>query len=365
MLLLGLIIMTMFGSYENGFTLESFLESWKRWDANGYMSIAEKGYGGWFEKGMYICLVFLPLYSWLVRLVTILIPHYIVAGLTVSFVCFGIAVVYLDKLVQLDDSKETAKNTIFLWILFPFAFFFGALMTESVFAAICAAFFYYLRKHKWLQVTILGALGCLAKVQGVLFFVAIIVEILYSNQIITLLREKRWHSIWKDVIIMGIKCVPMFTGTFIYLYLNYHVAGNPFIFLEYQRVNWSNYMISIWDTIKYIRANFVSSWNTSTGMAIWVPEYILFFVFLAAFVYGWKKKFRPTYIAWLAGWFIITYSSSWLISGGRYTSVALPLFMLGGKLITEHPRVKMPILIVSCACMIIYYAGYLTGKQVM
>ena len=365
MYLLAIVIMMLFGTFEDGMTFQEFLESWKRWDANGYMSISEYGYSAWIENDMYLCLVFFPLYPWLVRFAALFLGQYTLAGLCVSTVAFGISWIYLDKLMCLEDSEEASGNAILGMSVFPFAFFFGAIMTESVFAAVTTAFFYYLRKHKWLSVMFLGFLACLCKVQGVLLTLAILVELLYTNKAFALIKLKKWKKLWHSVILNGLKCVPMLGGTLIYLLINYNVAGDPLIFLTYQRVNWGNQMISIWKTVAYLIKDVKETWYTSLGMCIWLPEFILIFIFVGAIIYGFKKKMRPTYMSFLIIWFVITYSSSHLISAGRYTLSALPLFMLEGKLVTEHPKLKMPILGLSFALMMIYYVGFLTQRPIM
>lgn len=365
MYLFGAIIMTMYGEFENGITFSSFLQSWKRWDANGYLSIAENGYSAWLENGMYVCLVFYPMYSWLVRFAVLFLGNYVLAGLAVSTLGFGVACVYFDKLMCLDYSEELSGNAILGMAVFPFSFFFGAVMTESVFVAISTAFFYYLRKHNWTVVTILGFFACLTKVQGILLTLPVLVEILYHNEILLLIKERKWKRIFKDVLLTGVGCVPMLLGFFVYLWINYAVAGNPFIFLEYQNKVWGQSLISVCDNIKYIFKYMSDSWYTSVGMCIWIPESILIFVYLAAIVYGIRHKMRPLYIAYLIVWFVFIYSASWLLSAGRYTTSALPLFMIEGKMLADHPKLKVPVLGFSFALMVIYYSGYLTGKQIM
>lgn len=365
MLVLGMIIMTMNGEFETGISFANFLNSWKRWDANGYLSIAENGYGAWIENDMYICLVFYPLFPWIIRAVSRILGNYILSGLIVSAVCFAISCVFLDKLMNLEYSKDEAENAVLGMTVFPFAFFFGTIMTESLFMAISTAFFYYLRKHNWTAVMFLGFLACMTKNQGILLTLPVLLEILYSNHFCSLVRCREWGKIIKDVVWPGIKCVPMIGGMGVYLWINYVIAGDPFIFLEYQKKNWNNSLLSIWDTMKYIMDYAFHNWHTSSGICIWIPEMLLFFVYLFAIIYGIRRKTRPSYMIYLIVWFFLTYSSSWLISGGRYTLSAMPLFMLEGKLLSDHSRLKMPIYGVSFALMIIFYFGYLTGKQIM
>lgn len=71
------------------------------------------------------------------------------------------------------------------------------------------------------------------------------------------------------------------------------------------------------------------------------------------------------YQVYLISFFVLTYSSTWLISGARYTVNALPLFMLGGEILENHRKVKQAVLAVSFALMIIYLIGWYEWKQIM
>lgn len=365
MYILSVVIMVMSESFEAGMSFRDFLESWRRWDANGYLSIAENGYSGWVENDMYVCLVFFPLFPWLIKFVALFVGQYTLAGIITSTICYGIACVYIYKLLCEEYTDEIAENSIISMSIFPFAFFLGCIMTESLFVAILAAFFYHLRKHNWWIVSILGFFACLTKVQGVLLALPIFVELVYEKKAILLLKQRNWKSLWHDIMVPGLLCVPMFLGIGVYLYINYHVAGNPFIFLEYQKNNWGNSMLNIFSTISYVQRNAAVDWHTSTAMCIWIPESILFFVYIGAIIYGIVKKMKPSYLSYLIIFFIITYSSSWLISGGRYTISALPLFMIEGIVLTKRPKWKLPIWGISIALFMVYYMGYLTKRVIM
>ena len=70
-------------------------------------------------------------------------------------------------------------------------------------------------------------------------------------------------------------------------------------------------------------------------------------------------------MVYLIAFFLLTYSSTWLISAGRYTLSALPLFMLGGKYLTDHKRAGEILLAVSLMLMMVYMIGCYQWKQIM
>lgn len=111
-------------------------------------------------------------------------------GILLSTICYGIGCIYLYKNAKTEFDKETALTATVAISVFPFGFFFGSIMTESLFLAIASAFLYYVRQHKWSMVAILGFLACLTKVQGLLLTFAVLVELFYSESGVALLRGK-------------------------------------------------------------------------------------------------------------------------------------------------------------------------------
>ncbi len=361
----SVFLMGITGTYENPLTMNDFLAAWTRWDGYAYLRIAEGGYAGNLFDGQYLDVVFYPLYPWLIRIVAVVFRNYQLSGLLISTICYGLGCVYFDKLLTEEYGEEVSKNALILLSAFPFAFFFGAIMTESLFFFLLAAFLYYLRKHAWFQCALVGFFLCMTKVQGMLLTLAVIAELFYSYHGFRLIKEGKWKQFGKDIILNGLKCVPMVGGILIYLLVNYLITGNAFMFMTYQKSNWHNGLYPIWETISYVFDYVKGGWYTSTGMSLWVPEFLLFFVYIIVIAYSFNKKMRPAYLTYFVTFFILTYSSSWLISGGRYTLSALPMFMAGGIFISEHPRWKMPLCVLSYSLMMVYMTGYYLGKQIM
>ena len=106
---------------------------WSRWDAPHYIHLAELGYGGYLEEGKPLFLVFFPLYVWLVRGVTVLVGDTALAGMGVSWLCFGWGSVYVYRLAAEEYGRSAAGRSLALLWSFPFSFFFGGIMTESLF----------------------------------------------------------------------------------------------------------------------------------------------------------------------------------------------------------------------------------------
>lgn len=363
--LFSVCILIMFGHYTEPLTFSEFLSAWTRWDSPHYIDVARYGYNGAIEDGKHLFLVFYPLLPWLLRLLHVAIGDYRLCGVLLSVVCYAAGSLYFYKLTEREFGKKAAENATLMLGVFPFSFFFGAVLTESLFLAISAAFLYYLREHKWPWVALLGFFACLTKVQGVLLALAVAAEILYAEHFLTKLKERDWKAILKKIILPGLLCATMLLGLGVYLYINWRVEGDPFRFLYYQRTHWYNGFLPVWETISYVAKNAFAERYTSVGLSIWIPEFVLFFVWIGWIVCGICRKLRPMYLLYLTALFLVTFSSSWLISGGRYTLCALPGFMLTGEWISRHERWKVPAVAVSEMLMTLYLTGYMTRQQVM
>lgn len=74
---------------KDGLTAESFLGKFNLWDARHYINLIEQGYTQYQEEGRHIFLVFYPLYVWVTRLVCVVVPNTVGAGVLVSVVSYA------------------------------------------------------------------------------------------------------------------------------------------------------------------------------------------------------------------------------------------------------------------------------------
>lgn len=363
--LLSVCVMAILGQYPDGITFPDFLESWRRWDSVHYINIAQNGYMGAVEDGKHLCLVFYPLYPWLMRALALLLQDFRLCGILISTACYAVGCVFFYKITRIETDAKTAEHALVLISVFPFAFFFGSVATESLFFAIGAALFYYIRTHRWGRVALLGTLACMTKVQGLLFAFAVLAELLHHERGFLLLRNRNWKAIALKILLPGCLCALMLSGFLVYLLVNYHVEGDPFRFLYYLRSHWHQQLAPLWETVPAIFWRAARSWRTSVGMSLWVPESLLFPAYLGVIAYGFRRKLRPMYMVYLIAFFLLTYSCTFLLSAGRYTLSNLPVFMLAGGWAARHEKARMPAVIFSAMLMMIYMIGFWEWKQIM
>lgn len=143
---------------------------WANFDGMHYLTIASRGYQG-FQQA------FFPFYPYLIRFFSKFFFHnYFISGLFISNLSILIALFLLYKLIRLDFSEKCAQMAIIFLLIFPTAFFFGNVYTESLFLVLVVGSFYAARKRQWLLVGLLGGFASATRLVGLFLFPALLVE---------------------------------------------------------------------------------------------------------------------------------------------------------------------------------------------
>ena len=151
-----------------------FAETFAAWDSGWYFDIAQRGYY-WSPSGQ-SSLAFFPLYPLLMR--ALAWPFgggdraLWTAGIALSFACLFLGLAVLHRLTEtLTGSREAARRTVLYLAVFPFAYFFTQVYTESLFlltsvSAVAAAV-----ASRWGWAGLFGALTALTRPNGILIAV--------------------------------------------------------------------------------------------------------------------------------------------------------------------------------------------------
>ncbi len=342
-------------------SLSDLFNRWANWDGGHYLNLAESGYSDFAEDGRHLFLVFFPLYPWLIRLLHLVIPSYLLCALMITNLSFIGGCCFLYALVAGETSKQTAFRTVLLLSLFPFSFFFGAVRTEGLFFLTSAASLYYIRRHRFFTASLLGALAALTRMHGLLLVLPAAAEIIITYHPFRLLKEKQFGAFWKDCCRKAL-CLPITAvGTLIYLLLNWHVDGNPFQFLIYQKEHWfqgSTYFTNTLHTIwEYSNGQDIESVRT-----LWLPQLVLFFFSLAVLLYG-IRRVSVTYSVYFFVYLFMNYSITWPLSCGRYMTCALPMFIVLAKGSEKHPNLYRGLAVIFTALLAILLPMFITNKD--
>jgi hypothetical protein len=162
---------SVFGSFH------AFWDPFTRYDGGWYYQIARNGYrfvvgGPAVGLGKPGKIAYFPGYPLLMRYAGRLFgsspSDVYYGGILVSWVAFVLAMVLLLRLALLDVDEERAERAVYLAAIFPFAFFYGVVYTESTFLLFVLAAFYLFRQRWFIAGGVFGALATATRVNGIL-----------------------------------------------------------------------------------------------------------------------------------------------------------------------------------------------------
>jgi hypothetical protein len=312
-------------------SLNAFFFSWYRWDVAHFVAISAQGYADKLNTA------FFPLWPMLQRPVGLLFGgifpgSYYIGGLLLANLCFYCALVLLYKLLIAHFDVAIARRTLFYMAFAPYALFFFAGYTESLFVLLCIASFLVLQggqARNWWFAGLLGFLAALTRSSGV--FLAVPYLVLYVQRF--WIPSERAKYSWRAKLnaLIPIVLIPM--GVLAYLLYLYFTKGDAFIFSLAEKNYWNRHFSFPWTTsYLVIKAFFVApSW-------IYLLEHLASFVFtllpLLVLGFGWKRI--PLHYRLFAAT-LATFSLSFplegispLLSQPRYLLILFPIFVILG-----------------------------------
>ncbi len=362
-LIIGMIIVKTFN--EGDKNIMDCLAEIQKWDTRHYINLVEKGYSGYVEDGKHLFLVFFPAYVWIVRLVRVVIPNTMLAGILVSIICYALGCSYTYKIARHYYNEKVAKQSVVYLSLFPFSFFSGLVMTEGLFLLATAGACYYAIKRKWVLFGLFGILASTTRMVGVLVIIFAGIEIVKEYKPL----EKPVIESMKKNMVKLIRYVPILItpliGTLIYWGLNYYVDGDMFAYITHQE-HWSQGFMWFPKVIEYLSNYFIGRINEAVTWQIQFPALALLFIFVIIMFMGIKNKVTPaSLLIYTFCYVVINYCLSWLLSAGRYLSCCFAIFIILAKITEEKESSKAMIIGLEAIFLGIYFVSYLTGGMIM
>lgn len=230
-LLLGLVAVLMIGYPADSVVPRiSSDELWNlpfRWDAGWYVSIASGGYRWSGSTSTQQNLVFFPVLPVLMRAVsTVFSPHVPLdvrltwSGTALSVFAFLAALIYLYRLFVDDIGDEAVRAAMVFLATYPYALFFSAPYTESVYLLGAVAAFYHVRVGQTAAAAAWGLLVGLSRPNGCMLAVPLALAVLQRRDGIRLSR-------------LAAAAMPV-AGVVAYSVYTYSLTGRPFAWVELQ-----------------------------------------------------------------------------------------------------------------------------------
>lgn len=314
------------GGGSSNYQISPQLFSWANFDGEHYLSIAIFGY-------KHLEQAFFPVYPMLISFFSRPDPYNLlvalvnstVTGLIISNISFLISLIFLWELIRKDFSQKIAYLTIFLIVIFPTSFYFGAVYNESLFLLLSVLSFYSARKGNWFMAGIFGAIASATRVFGILLLPALFVSALEQ-------KVRFSKMIW-------IFLIPLGLGAYMW-YLNYSI-GDPLAFYNYQKLIGEQHQPGIillpQVYFRYIKMLVTTEIQNPIFQTI-VLEFLVGLAFFFLPIYGYFKKVKLSYLIYAMLGFLIPSVQGSFSSLPRYVIVFFPSFLVASIWVNSLPK---------------------------
>lgn len=346
--------------YASRFLTPSQLPQWiwgfANFDGVHYLSIAYHGYEAKYIQA------FFPLFPIIIRWFSWVVgdEHTLLSGFFITFIFFYVFLIVFDKLLELDFYKVVRLRIISWVLVFPTAFFFVALYTESLFSLLVIGAFLAARKKKWWVSGFFGALAAATKITGIFLIFPLLYEWIQIKKNVHPKKSIRYlfTSLFKSPILYT---VPLgLLGYMVYLQINFNDAlyfwhAQPLFGAGRSGTTIVLLPQVIW---RYLKILLTADFGK---MGYWtaVFEVTFFILTCSLLLYARKLKVRFSYL--LFAWLVVllpTLSGS-LSSMPRYVLQAFPVFItLGLGLNTKYSLIFQAI---SAIFLIVFLAQFISG----
>lgn len=200
-------------------TTSPFWDTFARFDSGHFEGIAWAGYAP--APGGRSNIAYFPVYPMLIRLVGRLFERhhatFYICAIGISWACFVLAMVALYYLARLDLPRRQASRAVLLTMIFPFAFFYGVVYSESTFLLFVVLTFYAFRTRRWVLGGLCGAVATATRVPGIMMMPAL-----------AWIAWQHAEPTRRDRLGAGVGLLLAASGFGAYSWYIYRLTGNPF-----------------------------------------------------------------------------------------------------------------------------------------
>jgi len=299
----------------------TFWDTFARYDSGWYEGIARNGYS--YAAGGRSNIAYFPVYPMLMRYAGRMFGRYHAAfyfgGIVVSWSSYVLGMVALYCLARLDLEREQAERAVLLISIFPFAFFYGMIYSESTFLLFAVLAFLGFRTRWWILGGVAASIAIATRTPAIVMWPSL-----------AWIAWRTAQPATRDRLMAVGALVLALAGFAWYSWYIYHESGNPFEWAATLQ-RW-NYKIggSPWRgpiELLYTLTTHPYAYVTGTHMGLYDTLYGLTGIaFLVAAPLVWIR-FGAAYGLFVALNLAVPLSSGVFEGVGRYCSVLFPVFI--------------------------------------
>jgi Mannosyltransferase (PIG-V) len=292
-----------------------------RWDTFFYSSIAAGGYRHDPAIFQHENIVFFPLYPLLMRWGGALLGgHPLLAGVIISLAAFAVAMVLLYRLAVLEVGEAHAGPVVLLLSTFPFALFYSAVYTESLFLCVTLGAFYAMRRGRLGWAAVCGLAAGLCRPNGLWLAVPLLCLAASPRPRVTG-GDDRSPAVSHRLAMLA-ACAPIVGMILVSAYMQFRF-GDAILWVHGQ---------AAWGAPLLGRSSAPDPVRLAGEPTVKLTEAVVYlgdiaaFVIAAAAIRPVARRFGIAYGLWIAVNLVPPVVAHLFISLGRFTSVLFPLF---------------------------------------
>jgi hypothetical protein len=314
-----------------------------RWDAGWYLAIANGGYefDPLVAPQIQQNVAFFPAYPMAVRHVSALFGRQpLWTAVVISLVAFFLALVYFLRLARSElGSDDQAATAVVLLAAYPFAVFFSAAYTESLFLLTLVGAVHHFRQNQLWRSAIWGVLCGLTRPNGCFLSIALGLMAVApmwdtSRGRLALPPPIGWPAIGRR---LAAAAAPG-AGMLMFSAFIYRLTGSPFTWAA-QNVAWGRVYRSL-DSILMDRVGYIAD----NGLYLYASTqtidllYALAVLLALGAVWPVYRRFGLPYAVFILVNVLAPMSAGGLLSMGRVTSILFPVFLWLGAAVPATQR---------------------------
>ena len=303
---------------------DPFWDGFARYDSGWYYQIARYGYDASPAlAGGRSNIAFFPVFPLLMRLVQPLFGHgawsVYAGGILLAWASFVLAMLVLYRLALLDLPPQRAALAVVLTAVFPFAFFYGVVYSESTYLLFTVTGFYLLRTRRWLTGGLAAGVAGATRVNGIMMWPALAWMVAWQSMPTT-----------RDRVLAGGALVLAASGFVAYCTYIYGISGQPLLWATALQ-RWGYYpggapwvapVQLLWrlstDPFGYLTSDPMAPFETLNGLTA--------LAFIIALPFVWRAL-GTSYGLYMAANLWLPLSAASFEGMGRYCAVLFPFFI--------------------------------------
>jgi hypothetical protein len=325
-----------------------------RWDTGWYLAIASGGYvySQDATDELQQNIAFFPAYPMAIRYLSAFTGrHSLWTAVAISIVAFYFALVYLLRLARSElGNEDQAITAMVLVATYPFAVFFSAAYTESLFLLTLVGAVYHFRQNQLWQSACWGFLCGLTRPPGCFLSVVLglmALEPMWDRTRLvrrSAVREGGWLPIFPPPIgwpAIGARLLAASApglGMLAFSAFIYRLTGHPFQWTM-QNVAWGRVYKGL-DSIVLERLDYLLAHGLYVYLTDWTVDVLYMFGVALCLGAVWPvyRRFGLPYAVFIILNLLPPMSAGGMLSMGRVTSVLFPVFLWLGAVVPARHR---------------------------